>query len=246
MGAMPEEIEDIVGLMTERKEVKLAMRTFHIGRIFNKECVVVFSRWGKVAAATTAAALIHHFKISEILFSGLAGSMRSDIRVGDLVIGRKFYQHDMDARPFLEEFEIPLTGTNFFESAPHLIETAHKSLQKSISNNIFLSDIPKASLDNFNINQPTVWVGDIASGDRFFSNSIEKQHLLSKLPNLFCVEMEGASVAQVAHEHQVPFTVIRTISDAADDQSALDFSAFVEQIARPYTRAVVNCLLFGS
>jgi adenosylhomocysteine nucleosidase len=222
------------------------MRTFHIGRIFNKECVVVFSRWGKVAAATTATALIHHFKVSEILFSGLAGSMRSDIRVGDLVIGRKFYQHDMDARPFLEEFEIPLTGTNFFESAPHLIETAHQSLVASISNKTFLSDIPQASLDAFNISQPTVWVGDIASGDRFFSNSIEKQHLLSKLPNLFCVEMEGASVAQVAHEHQVPFTVIRTISDAADDQSALDFSAFVEQIARPYTRAVVNCLLFGS
>ncbi len=243
MGAMPEEIEEIVGLMTERKEVKLAMRTFHVGRIFNKECVVVFSRWGKVAAATTATALIHHFNVSEILFSGLAGSMRSDVRVGDLVIGRKFYQHDMDARPFLEEFEIPLTGTNFFESAPHLIEAANKSLEVNIMNNRFLTDIPKSSLDAFDINMPSVWVGDIASGDRFFSNSYEKQRLLLKLPNLYCVEMEGASVAQVAHEHQTPFTVIRTISDAADDHSALDFSSFVQQIARPYSKAVIYCLL---
>jgi adenosylhomocysteine nucleosidase len=245
MGAMPEEIEDIIGLMYDRKEIKIAMRTFHVGRIFNHECVVVFSRWGKVAAATTAAVLIHHFKVSEILFSGLAGSMRSDIRVGDLVIGRKFYQHDMDARPLLEEFEIPLTGTNFFESAPHLIESAHQSLQACISNNQFLTGISKTSLDTFSITSPNVWIGDIASGDRFFSNSKEKQQLLSKLPNLACVEMEGASVAQVAHEHQTPFTVIRTISDAADDHSVLDFTSFVEQIARPYTKAVINCLLAG-
>jgi adenosylhomocysteine nucleosidase len=243
MGAMPEEVEDIISMMTDRIEVKLAMRTFHVGRILNKDCVVVFSRWGKVAASITATALIQHFKVQEILFSGLAGSMHPDIRVGDLVIGRKFYQHDMDARPFIEEFELPLLGIKHIESGNEQIEHANHRIKTGLSSGQLLANLPLSSLEKFGIHHPSVWVGDIASGDRFFSQTREKEGLLSKLPELACVEMEGASVAQVAYEHQIPFTVIRTISDAADDQSVMDFTSFVREIARPYTQAVVKCLL---
>jgi adenosylhomocysteine nucleosidase len=243
MGAMPEEVEDIVQMMTDRIEVNLAMRTFHIGRILNKECVVVFSRWGKVAASITATVLIQHFKVEEILFSGLAGSMRPEIRVGDLVIGRKFYQHDMDARPFMEEFELPLLGIKHIESGQTEIKHADARIRHGLRTGQFLSELSKAQLEKFGIRTPTVWVGDIASGDCFFSDTKEKAALISKLPGLACVEMEGAALAQVAFEHKIPFTVIRTISDAADDHSVLDFTSFVREVARPYTQAVIRSLL---
>ena len=76
---------------------------------------MVFSRWGKVAAATTTTQLINDFEIDEIIFTGVAGSIQNHINIGDIVIGKNLYQHDMDASPLLEPFEIPLLQKKYFE-----------------------------------------------------------------------------------------------------------------------------------
>ncbi len=243
MGAMPEEVEGILADMLDRKEVKMAMRTFHVGKLHNRDCVVVFSRWGKVAAASTASILIHHFHVKSILFTGVAGGLHSDVQVGDIVIGKNFYQHDMDARPLLKEFEIPLLGMNHFKGSSEQILNAEIQLKSQLTQHTLLLEIDDRSKEKFGLHQPKLHVGDIASGDRFFASAQDKQLLMQKLPELLCVEMEGSAVAQVAHEHEIPFLVIRTISDSANDHSAIDFLSFIKEIASNYSRLIVRCLL---
>jgi adenosylhomocysteine nucleosidase len=243
MGAMPEEVEGILADMQDRKEVKMAMRTFHVGKLHNRDCVVVFSRWGKVAAASTASILIHHFQVKSILFTGVAGGLHADVQIGDIVIGRNFYQHDMDARPLLKEFEIPLLGINHFKGSTEQILNAETLLKSQLAKHTLLLEIDERSKEKFGLHQPKLLVGDIASGDRFFASAQDKQLLMKKLPELLCVEMEGSAVAQVAYEHEIPFLVIRTISDSANDHSAIDFLSFIKEIASNYSRLIVRCLL---
>ncbi len=89
----------------------------------------------------------------------------------------------------------------------------------------------------FNITQPKSYIGDIASGDQFFSDEKRKKQLLENIPTVLCVEMEGAAVAQVCYENEIPFTIIRTISDAAGKGSHIDFAAFIKKIAGKYSAA---------
>src|SRR6478736_9802342 len=98
MGAMPEEIDGVVALLSNRKELTAGRRTYYSGQINSVDTVVVFSRGGKVAAATTVSTLIHEFKITELLFTGVAGAIHSDLKIGDIVLGKRLIQHDMDAR----------------------------------------------------------------------------------------------------------------------------------------------------
>ncbi len=110
LGAMPEEINGIVSLLKDKTEVVKGMRTYYLGSINNIEVVVVFSRWGKVASATTVTHLIVEFGITELFFTGVAGAINPDLNIGDIVIASSLIQHDLDARPIMKRFEIPLLG----------------------------------------------------------------------------------------------------------------------------------------
>jgi adenosylhomocysteine nucleosidase len=83
-------------------------------------------------------------------------------------------------------------------------------------------------------------VGDIASGDQFFSSNEQKHALNTQLPDVLCVEMEGAAVAQVCYEYEIPFSIIRTISDVADDQSHIDFPSFINKISSKYAAEIIK------
>ncbi|HTI08407.1 MAG TPA: 5'-methylthioadenosine/adenosylhomocysteine nucleosidase [Puia sp.] len=240
MGAMPEEINGVVELLTERRAVTRGMRTYHLGRLNGISTVVVFSRWGKVAAATTVMNLILEFNISELLFTGVAGAMEADLKVGDIVIAKRLIQHDMDARPLMPQFEIPLLGMTYFESPESRITPALAAVQELLEKRHLHQVISEAELDHFGIMHPKVVVGEIASGDHFFSHSDDKRRLQRLLPDVLCVEMEGASVAQVCHEYDIPFTIVRTISDEADDHSGMDFQAFVREIASKYSVEIIK------
>ncbi len=242
MGAMPEETGNVVSLLSGIQHFSHGMRTYYTGRINNIKAAVVFSRWGKVAAAATVSTLIHEFKITELLFTGVAGAINPSLHTGDIVIGKRLWQHDMDARPFIKQYEIPLLERFFFETGPTQLANAIKAVEKTIAGNNLYTLIGKDELAAFNISSPRLHVGDIASGDQFFSTNEQKAGLVKNLPDVLCVEMEGAAVAQVCYENQVPFTVIRTISDAADEQSPVDFAAFIKQIAGKYSAAVVSGL----
>jgi len=240
MGAMPEEISGVVDLLTDKKEVSRGMRTYYLGKLNGLSTVVVFSRWGKVAAATTVMNLILEFNISELLFTGVAGAIDAGLRVGDIVIGKRLIQHDMDARPLMSQFEIPLLGMTYFESPEDRVGLAFKAVSALLDNYHLHKAIAEEDLERFGIANPKVTVGEIASGDHFFSSSVDKRRLSGMLPKTLCVEMEGAAVAQVCYEYGIPFTIIRTISDSADDHSVPDFQSFIRDVASKYSVEVIK------
>lgn len=240
MGAMPEEIEGVVDLLTNCQELSKGKRTYYSGQINGIDTVVVFSRWGKVAAATTATTLIHEFQITELLFTGVAGAISSDLKIGDIVLGGRLIQHDMDARPLMKQYEIPLLSQTYFESDSTHLAIASKAINTLIESKSLHSVIGDEELVEFSISQPKLFIGDIASGDQFFSSNEQKHTLNTQLPNILCVEMEGASVAQVCYEYEVSFSIIRTISDVADDKSAIDFPAFIKKISSKYAAEIIK------
>jgi adenosylhomocysteine nucleosidase len=240
MGAMPEEIDSVVKLLSNTKQSIIAGRIYYEGQINGINTVVVISGWGKVAAAATVSVLIHKFAITELIFTGVAGALNPALKIGDIVIGKRLMQHDMDARPFIPQYEIPLLGKTFFECHVEQLSIASTAIQNVLENNNLRHLISEEELSEFNITQPKLYVGDIASGDQFFSADKRKKELLENVPSILCVEMEGAAVAQVCYENKIPFTIIRVISDAADEQSHIDFAAFVSKIAGKYSAAIVK------
>ena len=240
MGAMPEEIDSIRQLLSEESRVTIGRRTYSVGKLNGITAVVVFSRWGKVAASITVSTLILEFKVTELIFTGVAGATSPELRIGDIVLGRRLIQHDMDARPLMEQFEIPLLGKTFFESAAEQLEGAAKAIGELLEKKHLHAAIGSGELNKFDIVTPRLFVGDIASGDKFFSKTSDKDELLAKLPSVLCVEMEGAAVAQVCYEYDIPYTIIRTISDAADEKSHIDFPAFIKEISSKYSLEIVK------
>lgn len=240
---MQQEVEGLVANMENVTKETAGQRTYYLGNLFGKEAVVVFSRWGKVASATTALHLLHQYKPTEIIFTGVAGAIHHELNIGDVVIGRKLYQHDMDARPLMKQFEIPLLGKTYFETNETNRQKAFDAVNTLVQSNALINSIGQEELSSYNISQPKVVMGDIASGDKFFSTTQQKDELLTLLPNIFCVEMEGAAVAQVCHEYEVPFNIIRIISDVADDNAHIDFPAFISKVASHYSVAIIKNLI---
>jgi adenosylhomocysteine nucleosidase len=243
MGAMPEEITGIIAELTEVTTTVLARREYHQGFWHNTPVVVVVSGWGKVAAAATVSTLILRFQIDELIFTGVAGAIGPQLKIGDVVVASRLMQHDVDARPFIPRYEIPLLGKIYFESPPEFVKAAENAATQMFANQELLHTIAQNDLDQFGILSATVHIGDVASGDRFFAGNTEKDLLLQNLPQTLCVEMEGAAVAQICYENEIPFTIVRTISDAADDDSVIDFRAFIQNIASKYSTAIVTNLL---
>lgn len=242
MGAMPEEIASIVPRLKHLSERSLGGRTYYSGELHGKKVVLTFSRWGKVAAASTATILLHEFHVTDLLFTGVAGAIEERLRPGDIVIAEKLIQHDLDARPLMSRHEIPLLGETWIETDPVWRKRLCNSVQEIFSDNILHSLISEEDLRKFGIKTPSFYQGEIASGDQFFSSSRQKKELQAILPDVLCIEMEGAAVAQVCFENNLPFAVLRTISDGADEHSPVDFPLFINQIASHYSLAVLDHL----
>jgi adenosylhomocysteine nucleosidase len=242
MAAMQEEIDALLKeLPADCEVIDDGRRTYHSGCLWGRPVVVVFSRWGKVAAATTATHLISDFGVDEILFMGVAGAARPWLRVGDVVVGARLWQHDMDARPLYPRHEIPLLGRSSFasdqERRDQLLQAATAFLRDDLS--AVACDATRAA---FHIQMPRAVQGDIASGDKFFADRADLADVLLRLPTIAAVDMESAAVAQVCHEYSVPFTVVRTISDAADESAAQDFPRFLTQVASAYSHGILRRL----
>ena len=235
---MREEIEALQSALHVEKKMVKGMRTYYQGRLFDKKVILVFSRWGKVASATTATQLINDFNVKEIIFTGVAGGVQPDVFVGDIVIGKDLYQHDMDASPLVKAYEVPLLGKSAFTTDPDKRNQLSRASSQFLQNkHEFLS---KEQLINFQIQEPKIHLGDIASGDQFISSSQQSLKILSGLPTVKCVEMEGAAVAQVCFEYKVPFSIIRTISDNANHNAHIDFPKFAKEIASTYALGILQ------
>jgi adenosylhomocysteine nucleosidase len=230
LSALPEEQTGLLALLASPQRSQRAGREFWQGTIHGKPVVLALSRIGKVAAATTTTVLLEHYGVQRVVFTGVAGGLAEQAKVGDVVVGTQYLQHDLDVSPLFPRYEVPSYGVQRFEADAALVATV------SVATELYQSC--GSSLKTFQIHQ-----GLIASGDRFVSSATEAAALRAALPDALCVEMEGAAVAQVCRDYAVPFVAVRTISDRADDTAHVDFSAFVRDVAGPYAVGLVDAMM---
>ena len=235
LSALAEEQQGLLDQLAGPEDHVYAGRTFWTGSLQGQSVVLALSRIGKVAAATTAAALIERFKASHIVFTGVAGGVGEGVRVGDVVVGTGFVQHDMDASPLFPRYQIPLTGQTVFPGDPVLTAQLFQVCRTGLAGD-------GGSTESLKVHQ-----GLIASGDRFVNGAKEVAVLVQALRDAghlpLAVEMEGAAVAQVCSDHGIPFAAVRTISDRADDTAHVDFPRFVNEVASVYAVKIVTTLL---
>lgn len=241
MGAMTQEVDHLRDALVGVATHEVGGRDYHVGTLDGRAVVLTFSRWGKVASASTATTLVDRFGADELVFTGVAGAVDARLKVGDIVVADALYQHDLDARPMFPAMEVPLLGVSRFTSEPGRVARATQAAQSFIAS---LSDhIDAADLSALGVATPAIYTGPIASGDRFVASAAERARITGLVPGVLCVEMEGAAVAQVAYEHGVPLTVVRVISDTADDGAHLDFQRFIDVVGSRFTAGVVRVML---
>ncbi len=222
IGAMKEEVEFLVRDMDfKRKDVKAGME-FRLGVIHNKNVVVVTSGIGKVNAAVCAQILIDDFNVDYIINVGIAGGTVDNIYPGDVVIGENLVQHDMDVSAFGEiKGQIPRLDTFDFKCDTTLIQYA-KEACKDIKGHKYFT-------------------GRIVSGDQFIAEASKINWLNSEFECLAC-EMEGASIAQVCYLNEIPFIVIRSISDNASNGAHMEYDKFKDIAVENSTNILNNML----
>jgi len=239
ISALQDEQNGLVDALQGPATLIHGMRTYTAGKIAGIDAVCVLSRIGKVAAATTATTLIEKFGITHLLFTGVAGAGDAGVRVGDIVVAESLLQYDMDASPLFPRYEVPLTGLSHFHADRQLSNIVADACNRFLETE-FGQVIDAADRSGFGLDQPRVHRGLIASGDQFISDASHINALNAALPGLLAVEMEGAAVAQVCFELGVPFAVMRTISDNANEDAAHDFMRFVQAVAARYAVHIVQ------
>ncbi|NLA51233.1 MAG: 5'-methylthioadenosine/adenosylhomocysteine nucleosidase [Alcaligenaceae bacterium] len=244
MAALEQEIAIILQNMGESVKVHLiAGRRYYQGELDGQKYIVVLSRVGKVAAASTVTTLINRFNVQSVVFAGLAGGVHPDALIGDIVIGSSVYQYDLDASPLFPKYSVPLLNKTFFDSDEELRKKISQSCIDYLENDfnsLFNTEHKKRF---FQRPTPQFHVGLIGSGDLFI-NAIEKQNQIAEaMPSTMCVEMEGAAVAQVCYEYEIPFAIFRIISDRADSQASMDFNDFLSEVAPNYASPILRRLL---
>ncbi|QZA77527.1 5'-methylthioadenosine/adenosylhomocysteine nucleosidase [Deefgea tanakiae] len=237
--AMAEEQQGLTEHLQDVQIHRIGKREYRSGTLWGVPCVCVLSGIGKVAAASTVTSLIQHFGVTEIVLSGVAGGADSSLRVGDIVIADALIQHDMNAFPIFPKFEIPRSGKSRFASSNQLSQqlnlAAQHFLQKEMDQHI-----SAASRTQFKLYQVQIVNGLIASGDQFIQDLKVLANLKQELPDLMAVEMEGAAIAQVCDDFEIPFAIMRTISDEANEHAHLDFKQFIHQVAAQYSLGILR------
>lgn len=233
LSALAEEQQGLRQMLREPQEFTRAGRSFWAGAYGPHQVVLGLSRIGKVAAATTATAMIEGFGLSHLVFTGVAGGVGEGVQVGDVVVAESCLQHDMDASPLFARYEVPLYGRSRF--------TCDSALSD------WLAQAAREAALTLEREQIVVHRGLIASGDRFVSSADEVASLRQGLAvaghTVLAVEMEGAAVAQVCVDYGLPLGLVRTISDRADADAPTDFSRFLAEVAGPRARAILTRFL---
>ena len=207
IGAMEVEVKELREMMENPQAQTVAGMTFYQGTIKGKEVVVVRSGIGKVNAGICSQILVDRYQVEGIINTGIAGSLRNEINIGDIVLATVAVQHDVDATGFGYPLgEIPQMGIKEFPADEKLRALAEECSKKA----------------NPDIQ---VFCGRVASGDQWICNK-EKKNWIQNNFDAYCTEMEGAAIAQAAYLNNIPYLVVRAISDKADDSANMDYSEF--------------------
>lgn len=220
IGAMELEVETLKSKMTVSQVVTKANMEFFEGSLNGAQVVIVRSGVGKVNAALCVQILADIFHVTHIINTGVAGSLNAKLDIGDILISKDAVHHDVDVTIFGYQLgEVPQLGIREFPADEHLIQLA------------------KTSCERVNTDCHAV-TGRVVSGDQFISSKEVKEKLITNFQG-DCAEMEGASIAHGAHLNQIPFVIIRAISDKADDSAEMDYPTF-EKAAALHSAALVE------
>jgi adenosylhomocysteine/aminodeoxyfutalosine nucleosidase len=221
MGAMREEIEPILDLASEiDTEIDYANNKYYKAKYNNFDLIIAYSKIGKVNSALTAATMIEKFNIDLMLFSGVAGAINENLKIGDLIIATKLCQHDLDITAFGHPYGYVPESKVFVESDKRLNQIAKKVAKKL---------------------EIKLLEGVIATGDQFIADN-QKKEWIRKTFDADAIEMEGASVGFVCDALNVPFFILRAISDSADMDAGFDFDKFLEGSAKNSAKFLIEML----
>jgi adenosylhomocysteine/aminodeoxyfutalosine nucleosidase len=210
MGAMEEEIEPLLEYFTNIKKTQYANNIYYEAKYNDLDVVIAYSKIGKVFATLTASTMIQKFGCDTLLFSGVAGGINKSLQIGDLIIANKLCQHDLDITAFGHPHGYVPGGEVYVQTTQKLRDIA-KEVAKE--NDIKLIE------------------GTIATGDQFV-HSNETKEFIETTFKADALEMEGASVAVVCDALDVPFFILRAISDTANMDAGFDFDEFLKSSAK--------------
>lgn len=219
--AMEEELNELLKYLNIEKEYNIFDLIFYEGKINNIECILVKCGVGKVNAARTTQILIDNIKVDYIFNIGVAGGISNILKVGDIVIGESLVQHDFDITAFdHEKGYIPEIGV-YIKTDEYLYTIANNVLREKSEQNVVS--------------------GVIASGD-IFCTELSMGQKINKKFNALCVEMEGASIAQICHLCNIPFLVLRSISDTPNNDNVITYEQFLETSSKNIANAMNKIL----
>lgn len=223
IGAMEVEVAILKEKMEDVRIIKKASMDFYEGILAGKKAVVVRSGIGKVNAGICAQILADVFSVDAIINTGIAGSLNKNINIGDIVLSTDVVQHDMDATGFgYRKGQIPQMPVFFFNADENLRRLAAE-VCKEVNPDI------------------QVFEGRIASGDQFVCDQDVKNRIVSEF-SAYATEMEGAAIGQAAYLNEIPFLVVRAISDKADGSAQMDYSEFEKAAVDHSVRLTLNML----
>jgi len=223
IGAMDLEVEKLIEAMTDKTVTEYAKRTFYSGKLQGTDVVLARCGVGKVNAAVTVQMMVDKFGITEIINTGVAGSLNEKIDIGDIVLATGAVYHDMEAIAFgyargqvpqMDIFEFP-TSKELQDKA----ETACKAVNQDVK----------------------VFRGRIASGDQFIAGKEVKANIKEWFDPM-CVEMEGCAMAHAAYLNGIDCLIIRAISDKADDSAEMDYPSFERKAAEHCAKMVLEMM----
>jgi len=233
MGAMVEEVdpfletsehEPLLKYFKKHSDVKYASNLYHEAKYKELDIVLSYSKIGKVNAALTAATMIEHFGCDMLLFTGVAGAVAPELKIGDLIVATQLCQHDLDITAFGHPHGYVPEGKVYVEPSRELIHIAKE-----------VADEKGIELKK----------GIIATGDQFIADN-ERKEWIARTFDADAIEMEGAAVAQVCDSLEIPFFVLRAISDTADMDAAFDFDAFLKhssQVSSSFIMAMLEKIM---
>ncbi len=220
MGAMQEEIEPLLAHFENIKVSEFADNKYYEVNYNGLEIVIAYSKIGKVFASLTATVMIEKFACDTLLFSGVAGGINPNLKIGDLIIADKLCQHDLDITAFGHPYGFVPGGKVFVETSKELREVAKKV----------------ASENNLKVLE-----GTIATGDQFV-HSEQRKEFIETTFSADALEMEGASVAVVCDVLNVPFFILRAISDTANMDAGFDFDEFLKSSAKTSANYLIKII----
>lgn len=221
IAAMPEELAYLIQHLENASEEMVLGNTYHTGKIGAVELVLVESGIGKVMAAMSVAILADRFRVDAVINTGSAGALAEGISVGDVVIAEKLAYHDVDVTAFGYEYGQMAQQPLYFESDKKFVTLIQESLSK--------------------LNQK--WhLGLIATGDSFVAGDDKIAVIKEHFPQVLAVEMEGAAIAQAANDLELPFLVVRAMSDNANHEASISFDEFIVEAGRRSAQALLTLL----